>query len=77
MAEIIVTKVGAFIASMWIVYLFVIQNPLNVYTYTHNLKFTWIVFKAQFTMTEFEFAHEIWNHPLAKPYKKEVKNYVN
>lgn len=73
MTEIIVKKVGVSIVLVMTVYILVIRNPLMAYIYTRNLKFTWIVFKAQFTMDEFTFAHKIWNHPLNKPYKKEVK----
>lgn len=73
MVEIIVRKVGASIILVMMVYVLVIRNPLIAYIYTCNLKFTWIVFKAQFTMDEFEFAHKIWNHPLNKPFKKEVE----
>lgn len=72
MTEIII-KIGTVIILAMMLYLVVIRNPLNAYIYTHNLKFTWIVFKAQFTMDEFEFAHRIWSHPLNKPYKKEVE----
>lgn len=73
MAEIIVRKVGASIILVMMLYLFVIRNPLMAYIYTRNLKFTWIVFKAQFTMDEFTFAHKIWSHPLNKPYRKKEK----
>lgn len=71
MTEILIRKIGAAIILILAVYLFVIRNPLMAFLYTRNLKFTWIVFKAQFTMDEFEFAHRIWSHPLNKPYKKE------
>lgn len=73
MAEIIIRKVGASIILVMMIYGFVIRNPLMAYIYTRNLKFTWIVFKAQFTMDEFEFAHRIWSHPLNKPYRKKEK----
>lgn len=73
MTEIIIRKVGASIILGMMLYLFVIRNPLMAYIYTRNLKFTWIVFKAQFTMDEFEFAHRIWSHPLNKPYRKKGK----
>lgn len=76
MTEIIIRKVGVSIILVMMLYLFVIRNPLMAYIYTHNLKFTWIVFKAQFTMDEFTFAHEIWSHPLNKPYRKKEKSNV-
>lgn len=73
MVEIIVRKVCASIILLMMVYMLVVRNPLMAYIRTRNLKFTWIVFKAQFTMDEFTFAHKIWSHPLNKPYKKGVE----
>ncbi len=73
MAEINIRKAGASIILVMMLYLFIIRNPLMAYIYTRNLKFTWIVFKAQFTMDEFTFAHRIWSHPLNKPYRKKEK----
>ena len=70
MTETIIMKIGVSIILAMMLYGFVIRNPLMAYIYTRNLKFVWIVFKAQFTMDEYTFAHRIWSHPLNKPYEK-------
>lgn len=72
--EAIIMKIGVSIILVMMIYGVVIRNPLMAYIYTRNLKFTWIVFKAQFTMDEYTFARRIWNHPLNKPYKKKEIN---
>lgn len=42
---------------LWVFYVIVMSNPLNAWMSTKDKEFTKKVFKNQFTMNEFEFAH--------------------